>query len=212
MSPIACIFFQVSHNFMKHCSCSVFLSLIFSFPLSFLSFSPFLSAHARCFHGIFSPSGGGGNFPIYKPLVERCAGVYGVGNILKTSVADPDPGLGAFLPLDPGSGIGFFRIQSDHWIRIRNLNTDPDPGGQKWHLKKKIMFWSVGWPLLWAGGFFCDLDILYGGLGIGKLQFLIDNWENLWFRTCRTRRGVARVTVGWGWRAPPRFSLLQGWH
>jgi len=23
------------------------------------------------------------------------------------------------------------RIQSDHWIRIRNLNTDPDPGGQK---------------------------------------------------------------------------------
>ena len=67
----------------------------------------------------------------YRPLVERCAGVYGVGNILKTSVADPDPGLGAFLPLDPGSGIGFFRIQSDHWIRIRNLNTDPDPGGQK---------------------------------------------------------------------------------
>jgi hypothetical protein len=24
-----------------------------------------------------------------------------------------------------------------------------------------------------AGGFFCNLDILYGGLGIGKLQFLI---------------------------------------
>ncbi len=35
------------------------------------------------------------------------------------------------------------------------------------------MFWSVGWPLLWTGGFFCNLDILYGGLGIGKLQFLI---------------------------------------
>ncbi len=35
------------------------------------------------------------------------------------------------------------------------------------------MFWGVGWPLLWAGGFFCNLDILYGGLGIGKLQFLI---------------------------------------
>jgi hypothetical protein len=35
------------------------LSLIFSFPLSFLSFSPFLSARARCFHDIFSPSGGG---------------------------------------------------------------------------------------------------------------------------------------------------------
>ncbi len=62
MSPIACIFFQVSHNFMKHCSRSVTLSLIFSFPLSFLSFSPFLSARARCFHDIFSPSG-----HIYSP-------------------------------------------------------------------------------------------------------------------------------------------------
>jgi hypothetical protein len=32
-------------------------------------------------------------------------------------VSDPDP--------------YWIRIQSDHWIRIRNLNTDPDPGGQK---------------------------------------------------------------------------------
>ncbi len=35
------------------------------------------------------------------------------------------------------------------------------------------MFWSVGWPLLRAEGFFYNLDILHGGLGIGKLQFLI---------------------------------------
>ena len=35
------------------------------------------------------------------------------------------------------------------------------------------MFWSVGWPLLRTEGFFNNLDILYGGLGIGKLQFLI---------------------------------------
>ncbi len=33
------------------------------------------------------------------------------------------------------------------------------------------MFWSVGWPLLRAEGFFYNLDILYGGLGTGKLQF-----------------------------------------
>jgi hypothetical protein len=32
---------------------------------------------------------------------------------------------------------------------------------------------SVGWPLLRTEGFFYNLDILYGGLGIGKLQFLI---------------------------------------
>ncbi len=63
--PAFCIFFQVSHNFMKHCSCSVFLSLIFSF-------SPFLSAHALFswyFSGhIYSPPPGGGYFPIYRPL------------------------------------------------------------------------------------------------------------------------------------------------
>ncbi len=39
------------------------------------------------------------------------------------------------------------------------------------------MFWSLGWPLLRAEGFFCNLDILYGGLGIGKLQFLINFWS-----------------------------------
>ena len=44
------------------------------------------------------------------------------------------------------------------------------------------MFWSVGWPLLWAGGFFCNLDILYGGLGIGKLQFLIKKKFTFFFQ------------------------------
>ncbi len=43
------------------------------------------------------------------------------------------------------------------------------------------MFWSVGWPLLWAGGFCCNLDIFYGGLGIGKLQFLIKKKFNFFF-------------------------------
>jgi hypothetical protein len=33
--------------------------------------------------------------------------------------------------------------------------------------------WIIGWPLLRAEDFFYNLDILYGGLGIGKLQFLI---------------------------------------
>jgi hypothetical protein len=31
------------------------------------------------------------------------------------------------------------------------------------------MFWSVGCTLLRAEGFFCNMDVLYGGLGIGKL-------------------------------------------
>jgi hypothetical protein len=40
------------------------------------------------------------------------------------SVADPDPGSGAFLTLDPGYGIGFFRI--------------PDP-------KSIFLQWSIFW-------------------------------------------------------------------
>jgi hypothetical protein len=35
------------------------------------------------------------------------------------------------------------------------------------------MFLSAERSLLRAEGFFCGLDFLYGGLGIGKLYFLI---------------------------------------
>ncbi len=35
---------------------------------------------------------------------------------------------------------------------------------------EKFTFWSDGWPLLRAEGFFCNLDFLYGGLGIGTLN------------------------------------------
>jgi hypothetical protein len=31
------------------------------------------------------------------------------------------------------------------------------------------MFSGVGWPLLGSEDIFCNLDVLYGGLGIGKL-------------------------------------------
>ncbi len=45
-----------------------------------------------------------------------------------------------------------------------SLDPYPDPGGQKWTRKIEI---------LRAEGFSCGLDVLYGGLGISKLQFLI---------------------------------------
>jgi hypothetical protein len=38
---------------------------------------------------------------------------------------------------------------------------------------RNLMFCSAGCSLLRAEGFFCSLDVLYGGLGIGKLQILI---------------------------------------
>jgi hypothetical protein len=43
------------------------------------------------------------------------------------------------------------------------------------------MFRSVGWPLLRAEGFFCNLDILYGGLGILNCSFLIKKKFNFFF-------------------------------
>jgi hypothetical protein len=47
------------------------------------------------------------------------------------------------------------------------------------------MFWSVGWPLLWAAGFFCNLDILCSGLGIGKflvIKALDPDWIRILIR------------------------------
>jgi hypothetical protein len=52
------------------------------------------------------------------------------------------------------------------------VDPNPDPGGQKWptKIKKKFMFRSsAGCSLLRAERFFCSLDVLYGGPGIGKL-------------------------------------------
>ncbi len=46
----------------------------------------------------------------------------------------------------------------------------------KWPMKiekkfRNVMFWSSECSLLRAEGFSCSLDVLYGGLGISKLQF-----------------------------------------
>jgi hypothetical protein len=51
---------------------------------------------------------------------------------------------------------------------VRSVDPDPDSGGQK---LRKFMFWSAGCSLLRAEGFSCCMDVLYGGLGISKLQF-----------------------------------------
>jgi hypothetical protein len=68
------------------------------------------------------------------------------------------------------SGYVGIRIQFGrlNLIRIRIRKTDPDPGGPKWPTKvKKIQ-------VLWKDKDFSgSLDVLYGNLGISKLQFLI---------------------------------------
>ena len=69
-------------------------------------------------------------------------------------------GFGSGSALDPDS--------------IRSVDPDPDQDpGQKLRYPqklKKISFILKCWmSLLRAEGFFCNLDVLYGGLGIGKL-------------------------------------------
>ncbi len=74
-----------------------------------------------------------------------------------------------------------FRIRDPD--SVSSVDPDPDPGGNMTHKnrRKKIeisCFCSAGYSLLRAEGFFCSLDVLYGGLGIGKLQFCIKRRRN----------------------------------
>ncbi len=72
------------------------------------------------------------------------------------SGTNPDPDSIGSVDPDSESGSGF--------VSRRAKNT------HEWGKKlKNFMFWSVGWPLLRAEGFFSMLDVLNGGLGIGKL-------------------------------------------
>ncbi len=73
-----------------------------------------------------------------------------------------------------------------YWIRIRiririqegkNLNDQQ----KLYKILRNFMIWSGGCSLLRAEGFFCSLDVLYGGLGIGKLQSLIKKILNFCF-------------------------------
>ncbi len=51
---------------------------------------------------------------------------------------------------------------------------DPNPGGQKWPTKNRkklrnFMVWNAGCSLFKTEGFFCSLNVLYGGLEISKI-------------------------------------------
>ena len=72
-----------------------------------------------------------------------------------------------------GSGSAWTRINLSCWIRIQEGKNDP----QKYKKSRIFMFLSTGCSLLRAEGFSCSLGVLYGGLGISKLQFLIKKIE-----------------------------------
>jgi hypothetical protein len=74
-----------------------------------------------------------------------------------------------------GSGSAWIRINLICWIRIRIQE------GKMTHKNRKksriFMFLSTGCSFLRAEGFSCSLGVLYRGLGISKLQFLIKKIE-----------------------------------
>ncbi len=88
---------------------------------------------------------------------------------------------------DPGFNqvIGSGSVRSVDPDSVRSV--DPDPfsesgsGSRRAKMTHKrrrkkfrnFMFWSAGCSLLRAEGFFCHLNVFYGGLGIGKLYFLM---------------------------------------
>jgi hypothetical protein len=61
-----------------------------------------------------------------------------------------------------GSGSGYRRAKMTHNNRKKS---------------RIFMFLSTGCSLLRAEGFSCSLGVLYGGLGISKLQFFIKKIE-----------------------------------
>jgi hypothetical protein len=79
--------------------------------------------------------------------------------------------LGSKLILVAGSGSrSTFKMRN----RIRIQEGKNDPLKKKW---RNFMFWSAECSLLRPQGFSCRLGLLYGGLGIWWLQFLIKNYE-----------------------------------
>ena len=79
---------------------------------------------------------------------------------------------------------------------IRSVDLYPDPDSEsgsgprrekithKKEEEKNFMFSSAWCSLVRAEGFFCSFDVLYGRLGIGKLQFLVKKILNI-FSSCK---------------------------
>ncbi len=85
-----------------------------------------------------------------------------------------------------------------HQVGSKKRSVDPYPGlesgygsrrandPQNWKKFRNFIFWSAWCSLLRAEGFFCSLDVFYGGLDMGILHFLIKilnfflNCYNFW--------------------------------
>jgi hypothetical protein len=98
-----------------------------------------------------------------------------------------------------GSGSGSKRTKMTHKNRKKWIN---------------FIFWSAGCSLLRAKGFSCSLTILYGGLGISKLQFLIKkrrkDFSAVFFSTnfCLSKPWI-RIRINLKWWI--RIRIRQHW-
>ncbi len=68
-----------------------------------------------------------------------------------------------------------YRAVNGQWIRIQE-GKNYSPKIEKKVRYGNFMFLSAGCSLWRAEGFSCSLDVLYGGLGISKLQFFIKRY------------------------------------
>ncbi len=87
---------------------------------------------------------------------------------------DPDPHGSALIWVAGSGSRSAFKLRIRIQIRIQECKNDPQKlkKVQNFHV-----FLSTGCSLLRAEGFSCSLGVLYGGLGISKLQFLIKKIE-----------------------------------
>jgi hypothetical protein len=79
-------------------------------------------------------------------------------------------GCGSGSQLDPDS-IG--SVDSDPYTESGSGSRRAKITHKSRKYLRNFMFWSAGCSFLRPEGFFCNLDVLYGGLGMGKLLFLI---------------------------------------
>ncbi len=94
------------------------------------------------------------------------------------------PSYGAFIK-DKKYSFDRVAISVAARVRIDFCRLDPDPGGQKWLAKiekvKKFRLLKCWMFSFESWGFFCNLDILRGGIGISILQIFFLNCKFSYF-------------------------------
>jgi hypothetical protein len=138
--------------------------------------------------------------PERRPSAEQLLTCSKLDNEVSTSVVDPNQHGSAFIL------VGCIQIRVALRIRIRIQEDQNEP--QKW---RKFKFWSARCSLLRDEDFSCSLCVLYGGLGISKLQFLIKKISALDFdpEPALTKNAESGTVSGSATNADPQHWLAR---